>query len=180
MGQAKQRQKREREDMLRVLEKWSYPPSEWEAAMVSEVEQLPVTIVQREPPERLAWARMKPRLCHDNCAWYERNDPTGKSKACTGWIRDEFGNYVLHTVVNVGDEYVCITPMPNVSGTHLEFIPDPAITVSIKDDKFYHYRKGQRIGAGLRSEPEKTLAQVERVKERIASGMDAMEAARTG
>ena len=178
MGEAKLRRMSARADILRVLDRWSQPPSEWEAAMVAEVRQLPVLVVRRASPEQLSWCRMKPRLCHDNCAWYERNDPTGRSKVCTGWIRDQSGNFVLHAVMKRGTEYVCITPVPNDEATHFDFIPDPAIVVSMEDGKYRHHRQGQLIGVGLRPDPEKTLAHANRVRERIESGMDPIEAAR--
>jgi hypothetical protein len=181
MGQAKLRQRRERDSLLRVFDDWSHPPSEWEAAMVREVKQLPTVLVSRVPPERLAQMRMKPRLCHDNCHWYAEHDPSGATRACSGWLSDGGGTFVLHSVIASGDDYLCITPMPHVGGTHFEFKPDSAITVTRTDDgAFEHRRNGQLIGAGLRIDPAKTLAQIARVRERVAAGMDPVEAVRLG
>ncbi|QBX36888.1 hypothetical protein E4M02_04400 [Brevundimonas sp. S30B] len=176
MGEAKKRDAALRAEFSRVLDMWSFPPSEAEARTVAEVEALPAVTVERESAERLEWARMKPRLCHDNCAWYERNDPTGTAKSVTGWMREPTGNYVLHAVVNVGGEYRCITPIPG-EPSRFQFIPDPDIqTVRQDDNKYRHTRKGFEIGAGIRPDPAKTLRHIEVIRERLASGMDPYKA----
>lgn len=155
MGEAKSRQRALRADFNRVLDMWSFPPSDAEAATVAAVQGLPSVIVERESAERLAWAGMKPRLCHDSCAWYARNDPTGQTKVVTGWMREPTGNYVLHAVVAIGSVYRCITPTPGEPSRFL-FIPHPDIETVRQDDlKYRHTRKGYEIGAGIRPDPKR-------------------------
>ena len=84
MGEAKNRRLREREDALRVLDDWATEPSAEEQATLAAIRSLPVVRVERVPPAQIAYMRMKERLCHDNCAWYEENDSSGSSKAVTG------------------------------------------------------------------------------------------------
>lgn len=172
MGEAKKREKGLRAEFTRVLDMWAFLPTEAEAQTVAEIEALPVVTAERESAERLEWARMKPRLCHDNCAWYARNDPTRKAKVVTGWMREPTGNYVLHAVVAIGNEYRCITPIPG-EPSRFSFIPDPDIETIRQDDHTYrHTRKGFEIGAGIRPNPAKTLRHIEIIRERLASGMD--------
>jgi hypothetical protein len=177
MGEAKKRQKQLREEFTRILDSWAFAPSDSEAQTVTEVQALPSITVEREPPERLEWARMKPRLCHDNCAWYQRNDPTREAKAVVGWLVEPTGNYVLHSVVSVGREYRCITPMPG-EPSRFQFIPDPDIVVErIEADNRYRItRKGFEVGAGIRPDPQKTLRHIGIIQERLASGMDPIKA----
>lgn len=179
MGQAKLRRLRQRASILRVLDGWSKEPSAWEKEALAAIRSLPVVRVEREPAARLAWARMKERLCHDNCAWHEQNDPSGDSKAITGWIVDSAtGNYVLHAVVRSSrGEYRCITPVPHVSDTHFDFVPDPDIVTTRGDDNRYlHVRNGHVLGVGIRPDPAKTIADVEAVRAKIEAGMDPLEA----
>jgi hypothetical protein len=178
MGDAKRRRLRERASILRVLDGWSNEPSAWEAETLATIRLLPVVTVERESAARLAWARMKERLCHDNCAWYEQNDPSGDSKAMTGWIIDHAtGNYVLHAVVRSSrGEYRCITPVPHVSDTHFDFIPDPDIVTTRDDDHYIHMRNGQVLGVGIRPDPSRTIAKVASARAKIEAGMDPFEA----
>lgn len=182
MGEAKRRRLREREDALRVLDLWAMAPSLGERATLAAIQSLPIVRVERVPPAKVAWMRMKERLCHDNCAWYEKNDPSGSSKAVTGWLIDQTtGNYVLHAVIRSSSgEYLCITPTPHAPIQHFDFIPDPTIVTTRCDDGHYcHMREGYVLGAGIRPDPVKTIARIQVARARIMAGDDLLEAMRS-
>lgn len=175
MGEAKKRLIRQRESILRVLDQWAKPPSNAEQEALAAIQTLPIIRVQRAPRGQIAWMRMKERLCHDNCAWYEENDPTKGWKAVTGWIVDQAtGNYVLHAVIcSSSGEYRCITPIPHASIQWFDFIPDPSI-VTTRDDRghYHHVREGFALGVGLRPDPARTIAEAQAARDRIMAGED--------
>ena len=111
MGQAKKRREALRRQMLEKGEEWDFPPSEWEAAVCAELREQPVIDVPRAPAEQLPMMRMPAGECHSNVRWYAKNDPTGKAHAVTGWWV-QWPNFVLHSVIEIGDQLICITPSP--------------------------------------------------------------------
>lgn len=178
MGEAKKRRLREREDALRVLDQWAVAPSTGEKAALAAIQSLPVVRVERVPPAQIAYMRTRERLCHDNCVWYEKNDPSGNSKAVTGWLVDQTtGNYVLHAVIRSSSgEYRCITPTPHVSLQQFDFIPDPAIVTTRDEDGYYrHVREGYVLGVGIRPDPAKTIARIRTARARIMAGDDLLD-----
>ena len=178
MGEAKKRRLREREGALRVLDQWAVPPSAEEQAALAAIQSLPVVRVERLPSAQIAYMRTRERLCHDNCAWYERSDPSGEWKAVTGWLVDQTtGNYVLHAVIRSSSgDYRCITPTPHVSIQHFDFIPDPAIVTTRDEDGYYrHVREGYVLGAGIRPDPAKTIARIQVARARIMAGDDLLD-----
>lgn len=178
MGEAKKRRLRQREDALRVLDQWAVTPTAGERATLAAIQSLPVVRVERVPSALIAYMRMKERLCHDNCAWYEKNDPSGEWKAVTGWLMDQTtGNYVLHAVIrSASGDYRCITPTPQVSIQQFDFIPDPAIVTTRDEDGYFrHVREGYVLGAGIRPDPAKTIARIEVARARIMAGDDLLE-----
>ncbi|WP_201314366.1 hypothetical protein [Dyella sp. EPa41] len=182
MGEAKKRLIRQRADFLRVLDQWSAEPSAGEMEALAAIQSLPVVRVDRVPADQLAKMRMKERLCHDNCAWYEANDPAGEWKAVTGWIVDvATGNFVLHAVIrSPAGEYACITPVPHVSARSFDFIPDPYIfTTRRADNSFLHVRNGHVFGTGVRPNPAKTIADVKIARAKIEAGHDPVEVLRS-
>jgi len=175
MGESKQRRLRERATLLKVLDLWSKEPSAGEMETLAAIRSLPIVGVERDPADRLAFMRMDEGLCHSNCAWFEQNDPSRAWKAITGWIVDSAtGNYILHAVIRSSrGEYRCITPMPYVSATHFDFIPDPCIiTTHYDDNSFHHLRNGHVLGVGVRPDPVKTIADIEAARARIEAGDD--------
>jgi hypothetical protein len=111
MGQAKNRREALLREALEMSKKWDFPPSAWEADVCAELraQEEAVRVVRRESAAQLAWARMPPNKCHSNARWYANNDPSKIARAVVGWWV-QWPNFVLHSVVEINDELVCITP----------------------------------------------------------------------
>lgn len=185
MGEAKrraaERRQAQREEFLEEVERWSFPPSTWEAEVVAAIKALPTVTVFRPPPHMVAWAKMPPRRCFDNSDWYARQDPS-RSKAVVGWLPDDVGNYTLHAVVRLLDsgEWQDWTPVVGDTRKNFSFIPDPHI-LQTKHDlgdriRYVHERNGQEIRYGVRSAPERTIHHSARIKAALLAGMEPLEA----
>lgn len=155
------------------LDEWAFPATDWEAEMVRQIESLPAVTAHRVSAARLKWMRMKPRQCHANAVFMERNDPAGKMCRVIGWMPDS-GVYVLHSVVRHGGGYACVTPVDPRLGlsSRFAFIPDPAIEARRVGDHECYYRGGVAIGPGLRADPTRTLADIEEVRRRLRAGWE--------
>lgn len=175
MGEAKRNLERVRQTFLADAEKWNFPASEWEAQVVAEIEATPFWTVRRYPPHILAQMGMPPRECHSNTRFMVENDPDGRCKQIVGWW-NQGGNYVLHSVVERGDEVFCVTPTPFHAEPTFEFVPDPKIEWREQDDGLTAYRDGVEIGPGLRSDPAKQLAELNHLMDRLRSGMNPYKA----
>jgi hypothetical protein len=178
MGEAKRREKELRDEFLKEADRWSFPPSEWEQKVVAELQAAEPIWVERMPREQVDWMRMPPGKCHANAQWYEDNDPSKTFKAVAGWLVDPEGNYVFHSVVSDGENYACITPSRADPRPMFEFIPDPKVTWYDDDATGYRraLRDGGDIGAGVRSDPEKTIADCERIRQKLLAGVHPMKA----
>lgn len=176
MGEKKKKDEALRATMLRTLDLWAFPPSDWETQTLSEIRSLPILKVERASAEQLAWARMKERLCHDNCAWYANADPEKLTTVVHGWIFDSTDNYVLHSVIQRDGRMMCITPVRGDTSVFIDFIPDPEIIASREDTKHRHHRRGMELGVGLRSNPDLTIANIKVMRGRLESGMDPLKA----
>lgn len=175
VGEAKRKLAEARASFLAELEKWSFPPTEWEAHTVAEISQLPVVKVTRYPDEHLAYMRMPPRECHANARFMQDNDPDKQLRQVTGWWPQD-GQYVLHSVVDQHGEYVCVTPAPMYVSRSFDFIPDEKIEWRDEGDYRTAYRDGIEIGPGVRADPAKTLAELEGMRQRLLSGMNPYQA----
>ena len=99
LGEAKRKKKSLSASLLKDLQSWAFPASEWEANAVEEVKSLPVVKAFRPSDKELTWMRMLPQKCHTNAKLMEDNDPESRSEWLTGWwVQD--GNYVLHSIIN--------------------------------------------------------------------------------
>ena len=178
MGDAKRKLENVRRALLREIESWAFPATEWEARTVAEVRALPVVTVQRYPDEALAQMRMPPRQCHPNARFMQENDPERRLKHIVGWW-PQGGNYVLHSVVDQYGKYICVTPAP-FHPASFEFIPDPKIAWQDEGDRRIAYRDCVPIGPGIRIDPARTVAEIQLIKAKLLSGMDPYEAFRFG
>lgn len=171
-----------RVEFLRQTENWSFPPSEWEARVVVSIQALPRVRVYRPSPEAAAYARMPARQCFENANWYAAQNPA-RSKAVVGWLEDDFGNYTLHAVIQLRDtgEWQDWTPVIGDDRPSYIFIPDPSIvqtTEELEDRvRYHHERDGQHINYGVRTDPERSLRHLAKVKADLLSGMDPIQAA---
>lgn len=174
MGQAKLRREALRQILLEKGKTWDFPPSPWEAAVCADLREQTVLIVPRASEDQLTWSRMPSNHCHANVDWYVKNDPSQKARAVTGWWV-QWPNFVLHSVIEVDNRQICITPTP-LKETEIPFIPDPQISW-IRDGEVYSaIRDGKIIGPGVRAFPAFTMAQNMIVRERLLAGVDPFEA----
>lgn len=170
MGEAKRREAILRAAILQECDLWDRPGTEWEARLVAEIRQLPVVVGERAPPHEMAWGGMRPRECHANCIFYAKNDPTGISKHVLGWwLQGDL--LVLHSMIENGGRYICITPQEKDVPDVFPFIPDAKIQTVEDGEHFDYLRDGEPIVAGLRPDPEGHRAMIHLMRERILSGM---------
>lgn len=176
MGEAKIRKEKLRAEMLKIIEGWIRPATAEEAEIVSEIERLPHEHVAVYPPEHLEYMEMKPRECHANCRIMVGQDSPDILAHVLGW-RNENNAYILHSVIRQSDNKLyCVTPN-EAKLVSFEFIPDEAISSREGNDGHYQYsRKGNAIGYGFRRDPDQTIEDGLKVKERLLSGMDPYEA----
>lgn len=176
MGQAKRKRTATLSELLRKSIAFDFPPSPWEAAICRELRarESDILVVPRISNEQLALVRMSAGECHANARWCAEQDPSGKTRAVTGWWV-QWPNFVLHSVIEIDGQFFCVTPTP-FNETEIPFIPDPKINW-IEDGEVYSaIRDGQIIGPGLRAFPEYTMAQNAIVRERLLRGMNPLEA----
>lgn len=180
MGESKRKREALRAMLLAKTEPWVRPAEPWEAEMAAEVAALPVVRAVRLPREEVAWMQMPANECHQNAQWYADHDESGTWKAVTGWITfaDGIGdgNYVLHSVVFDGKIYACLTPLSYDDIGEVEFKPDPRLVWRDADDGTrYCTRGGHRLEVGLRSNPERSIAQTERMRAHVLAGGDPLD-----
>ena len=177
MGEAKRKLEAMRASMLENIERWSFPPSDWEKAVVASISQLTVVMVERASDDQLAWARMKPQECHANARFMEENCPDGRTRQILGWWFQQ-GQYVLHSVIRQGDTMICVTPSPYNTENPFQFIPDDEIEVRKEGDQYVFYRNEQPIGPGVRGDPETALRKGATLRKRLKSGINPYEVMR--
>jgi len=175
MGEAKRRREAQRKLFLAECDLWGQEPTQEEVTLLAQIGQMKKHTIQRVPPEQLAYMRMLPQECHQNCFSYVRLDPNKESRMLSGWWYVDDG-YVAHSVVQNDTGMFCITPHFNLVDT-IEFIPDSQITWHEgPDGRATPLRNGQPIPKVLRTNPRKRIAQVAILRQRLLSGMDPMKA----
>jgi hypothetical protein len=177
MGEAKRNRERLVALVTEQIALWNNPPSEAEADAVAEVSRLPVRTVRRYPGRTLAQMNMLPNECHVNALFMERNDPDRECRRISGYW-PQIGNYVVHSVVERRGVLMCVTPTVIPLDDVFPFIPDPDIEWVEEGNGHCAFRKGYRLGIGLRSDPERQIAENRVMLERIAAGMHPNEAAK--
>lgn len=119
--------------------------------------------------------RMKPRQCHNNASFMERNDPEKKTKHIFGWsILGDF--YVLHSVILRDGSYLCVTPTGPSSPDNFRFVPDPQIEWREEGNLRLFYRGDGKIGRGVRAHPAKAIEDLAVLKEILLSGKNPFDA----
>jgi len=165
-----------RAEFLKIGEEWMQPPDQNEKKLLFQISRLKMQTVQVAPEEQIAYMRMPPRQCHANCEWYaEQPNPMHEIGVLRGW-RLENDVYILHSVVTVDGQPLCITPAEIYEPTML-FAADKKIRRKAGDDSLYHYFRGSiPIGKGVRRDPEKTIELTKKIRARLLSGMHPVEA----
>jgi hypothetical protein len=170
VGEAKQKMRELRDRMLWQAEGWCFAPSAWERELVGEIVQLPAHTLPRMPTKDIEWMGMPASECHANTRWYERNDPTKRSKSVTGWWLQGM-EFILHSVLGCNGQYMCITPTPR-NESEIRFFPDSKIEWFEAGEFFTAFRNGREVGIGVRRFPAFTVAQNSMMRERLLSGMN--------
>lgn len=176
MGQAKFRREALRQLLLAEGKKWEFPESPWEADLCAELigQKEYAVVVTRASRDQLAWARMPANECHANVRWYVENDPSKKAQAVVGWCV-QWPSFVLHSVIRVDGNLICITPS-HYTETEFLFLPDPKISWITDGHHYSAIRNGQKIGPGVRVFPSFSMAQAKIVEGRLLSGIDPRKA----
>jgi len=163
--------------ILRNVEAFAAPATEWEQQAYNEVIALPRVVVTRPPKDELLAADMVPYHCHSNCATQEANDPSGSSRHVFGWmVLGE--DLILHSVVKMGSQWLCLTPQTVELSSRFDFIPDPLIEWRDADDgvSLVAYRHGKELPETLRKDPEHHIRMHSELLKQIASGLSVVEA----
>lgn len=175
MGEAKRKQQHQRNVVafLARLDRWCFPATEAEAAVVAEITLLPKIPVRRWPSELLSG--MKSNECHPNAWRFVESHPKGKCRQISGWWPMD-GHFVLHSVVELEGEFICVTPYGDGASSVFPFIPDPLIEWRQEGPVRRAYRKGYKIELGVRSDPVESMRVTAVVRARVLAGMDAQKA----
>ncbi|WP_245510009.1 hypothetical protein [Rhizobium leguminosarum] len=156
-------------------QQFAFPPSEWEAKTFAEVLLLPRVEVTRPPKHDLLAVGMVPHDCHANCAAQEANDPDGESRHVWGWLING-SDLILHSVVEIRGQWLCMTPQHREGPARFNFIPDAAIEWRNADNGKEPFRGGVQVPQGLRSNPEQHVRMWERFRDLVSLGMPVAEA----
>lgn len=162
---------------LRNIEGMAFSPTEWEANTLAEILALPRVVVKRPPVDALLAANMVPYHCHANCANQEANDPDGTSRHVSGWL--VYGSdLILHSVVQINGEWLCMTPQLVPVPTQFQFIPDPLIEWRVSNDGSGKeaFRCGIALPDALRKHPQDHIRARDRFRELMATGLSAFDA----
>ncbi|WP_421477669.1 hypothetical protein [Agrobacterium tumefaciens] len=161
----------------RNIEGMAFPASEWEARTLTEVLALARVVVSRPPADELLAIGMVPYNCHVNCDAQQANDTSGESRHITGWII--YGSdLILHSVVQMGRQWFCMTPQIIPVSPQFDFIPDPCIEWRKDDDGHGKtpYRLEVASPSVLRRYPEDHFRALDRFRELVDGGLSAFEA----
>ena len=162
---------------LRNAEGMAFPPSAWEAETLNQVLTLPRVTVTRPPPDQLLAAGMAPYDCHRNCAEQEANDPDRRSRHVWGWLING-SDLILHSVVEIGGKWVCLTPQLIPASPTFQFIPDP--TIEWRDEPGTAirnaFRNGTPVPDALRKYPELHIRMRDEFFRLVATGVQPYEA----
>lgn len=107
--------------ILRNAEELAFLPSEREPDTLAEVLALPRVVVTRPPDEDLFAIGMRPNDCHSNCAAQVANDTERRSRHVWGWYIHG-SNLILHSVVEIGSQWFCLTPQIVKTPSRFQFI----------------------------------------------------------
>lgn len=161
---------------LRNAEQMAFLPTEWEATTLAKVLALPRVIVTRPPEEQLLASGMLPYDCHANCSEHVANDPDQISHHVWGWMIHG-SDLILHSVVRMRGDWLCLTPQLVRAPAQFQFIPDPFIEWLDGNDGMRHaFRVGARVPQALRKYPEYHIQMRDEFRDLMASGMSAFDA----
>lgn len=170
------REKELDELVLRNAEQMAFPPTEFEKRALAEVISLPRVTVTRPPAEQLLAAGMLPYQCHVNCSDQAAKDPDQVTRHVSGWLINGSA-LILHSVVEMHGQWLCLTPQLIQVPPQFEFIPDNLIEWLETDggDRL-PLRRGMMLPDALRKYPEHHIRMTDAFRDLMASGMSASDA----
>ncbi|WP_187772206.1 hypothetical protein [Agrobacterium sp. B1(2019)] len=142
-----------------------------------EVWALPRVTVTRPPEEQFLAIGMRPNDCHANCAAQEANDPEGRSRHVWGWYI--YGSdLILHSVVDIGGDWYCLTPQTTSLPSRFQFIPDSVIEWRVSSDGMGMdaFRGGRALPLALRKDPQVHIRMRDEFMALIAAGLAPVDA----
>jgi hypothetical protein len=169
-----QRQSQLGEFALWQAEELAFPPSQWEADTLAAILELPRVKVTRPPEAKLLAEGMARNACHPNCAALVERYPH-QMRHVSGWLISSH-MLVLHSVVEMRDRWLCVTPQTTPATSSFWFIPDPFIHWTDTPTEIVPLRGDVRVPNALRKYPEHYVRMRDRLRELIASGMTAFDA----
>jgi len=175
MGEAKVRMDRLRDTFTHSAERWMFARSLWEDRTVAEILSYPVEQAQRADPAMLRKLNLTARDCHDNAERYAAGRKDITVRAVLGWWR-QANVLVLHSVVDIGGRLVCVTPSDVDPSPSFSFVRDKRLVWDADARGRFCRRAGQRIGPGLRIDPDQVIADTALILSRLRSGMNPYEA----
>lgn len=163
--------------IFRNVEEMAFEPSEWEAKTLLEVLALPRVTVTRPPENQLLAIGMRPNDCHANCAAQAANDPEGRSRHVWGWYING-SDLILHSVVDIGGDWYCLTPQTTSLPSRFQFIPDGQIEWQPSSDgmDLDAFRGGMPLPLTLRKYPQVHIQMRDEFMSLITAGMSAVDA----
>ena len=163
--------------ILRNVESMAFPPSEIEAATYEEVMSLPRVVVSRPPTEELLAAGFMHYDCHRNCGEQAANDPHGKYRHVAGWL-PHGEDLILHSVVAIGNHWICLTPQIVPAPNRFEFVPDPYLEWRDKDGSADRaaFRGGNEVPEALRRDPSRHMRMRDEFRALVATGHSVVQA----
>ncbi|RWY70063.1 hypothetical protein EHI48_27135 [Rhizobium sp. WSM1325] len=158
------------------VESMAFPVSPEEAEVLASVLKLPRVTVTRPSQQNLLAMGMVAYDCHRNCAVYAESDPDGSTKHVWGWIIHG-SDLILHSVVERGGLWRCLTPQHIPVPPHFTFIPDMTIEwLENADGSREPFRNGARLPDALRKYPEDHIRMRDRFRELVDSGVSVFNA----
>jgi hypothetical protein len=175
MGEARVKLDKLRHTFIEGAERWMFDKSAWEDNAVVEILSLPVEVAHRPDPAMLRKLGLPERDCHSNAERYAaaRADPL--VMPVLGWWRQP-NVLLLHSVIEMDGRLVCVTPSDVDPSPTFAFVRDPKLTWGEGRSGRFCRRDGQRIGAGLRIDPDQVMADTALILARLRSGMNPYEA----
>jgi hypothetical protein len=169
MGEAKRKSEALRQSMLKEMDLWTGPASDYERQLATEIDEMPAVTVLRPPRSEMIRHGMKPQECHQNCISYCQLDPEERSTVVTGWwIRGE--NYVSHTVVRREGHLFCVTPYI-WEEREFRFVPDAKIRWREgPNGTVVSERDGRPLELRIRTDPERTIQQCKDIRDLVVKG----------
>ncbi len=175
MGEAKSRLDRLRHDFVESAERWMFPRSRWEDDAVAEILSYPIEVAHRADSALLQRLNLGARDCHTNAERYALARASAGAVPVLGWWRQP-NVLLLHSVVEIEGRLMCVTPSDVDPSPTFAFVRDGRLAWDSDAEGRFCRRDGQRIGPGLRIDPDQVIADTALTLSRLRSGMNPYEA----